>query len=189
MAQHMLLLVVAPPLIVYGRPLLAFVIGCSVPTRRVLQRFEHRLPLNVLGHPAVVWTAYTGVLWTWHLPGLYQAAVGSSGVHVLEHAMFLGVALLLWGTVIGAGTRRRVTYGAALALAFTTMLPSVWLAMIISFAPHPLYPVYGSLSDQQFAGAVMWAPMALGSMVTVGVLVLRFIRMYDMRFASRTVDA
>jgi putative membrane protein len=183
MAQHMLLLTVAPPLIVYGRPLFAWMMSLSRSSRRVIARAESRVSrvIDVVAHPAFVWAAYTGVVWVWHFPRLYEAAVVSSGVHVLEHATFFGAGVLVWGTLIGAGTRRRVGYAPALALAFLTMLPSVWLAMILSFAPRAIYDAYPSLADQQLAGAIMWAPMALGSMLTVGALFVRWLRSYEMR--------
>ena len=193
MAQHMILLVVAPPLLVYGRPALALLMSMSLSTRRRVRHIESGDPagfvLRVGGHPAVVGALYTVALWSWHLPAAYQEAIRSAPVHVGEHLTFLAVGLLFWGTVIGAGTRRRVSYPAALALVFATMLPGVWLAMILTFAPHLVYPVYGShagaLADQELAGALMWAPMALISSVAIGTLVLRWFRVLDMRNAAR----
>ncbi len=189
MAQHMILLTVAPPLLVYGRPTLAFLMSMSLGARRRVRRLESRGPasfvLRVGGHPAVVGGVYTAALWSWHLPGAYQEAIRSSPVHALEHTTFLAIGLLFWGTVIGASTRRRVSYPAALALVFATMLPGVWLAMILTFAPHLVYPVYGShvgaLSDQELAGALMWAPMALISATAIALLFLRWFRLLDMR--------
>lgn len=181
MTQHMVLLMVAPPLLVYGRPALAILMGLSRGTRSAVRTLETRLGsvLRVVGHPALVWAAFTGVIWLWHLPRLYQGALSSPSVHGLEHVMFLAVGLTFWGTIIGAGTRRRVSYAGAVALAFLTMLPSVWLAMILSFSPRVVYPVYGSLADQQLAGAIMWAPMAVSTMVVIAVLVLRWFRTLD----------
>jgi cytochrome c oxidase assembly factor CtaG len=189
MVQHMILLTVAPPLLVYGRPTLALLMSMSLPARRKVRELESGGPvsfvLRVGGHPAVVGGLYTVALWSWHLPAAYQEAIRSAPVHASEHLTFLAIGLLFWGTVIGAGTRRRVSYPAALALVFATMLPGVWLAMILTFAPHLVYPVYGShagaLADQELAGALMWAPMALISAVAIGALVLRWFRVLDMR--------
>lgn len=183
MTQHMVLLMLAPPLLVYGRPVLAFLMGLSRESRTAVHSLEGRARgvLRFVGHPVSVWTAFTGVLWLWHLPRLYQGALSSPVVHGFEHASFLVVGLAFWATVIGAGTRRRVSYAGALALAFLTMLPSVWLAMILSFSPRVVYPVYGSLPDQQLAGAIMWAPMAVATMVIVGALVVRWFRVLDRR--------
>jgi putative membrane protein len=186
MAQHMVLLMLAPPLIVYGRPALALLMSVSVRTRRFVRRLGG---MRVLTHPVLVGVSYTAALWIWHLPAAYQGAIRSAPVHSLEHLTFLAVGILFWGAVIGAGTKRRVSYPAALALTFATMLPGVWLAMILTFAPHLVYPVYGAhagaLSDQELAGAIMWAPMALISSVTIGVVFLRWFRVLDVRNAVR----
>lgn len=188
MVQHLLLWLVAAPLIVYGRPLLAIGLGLPVGVRRALR--PSRI-LRALAHPLVVWGLYAAALWGWHLPGPYQAAVHSPAIHALEHLSFLGTALLFWGVVVGV-PRRRLSYGATLAFVFTTMLHSVWLAMVLSFVPTPIYPVYepgtalwawASLADQQVAGVVMWVPSAIVLFVTLAVLFLRWFRELDARMA------
>jgi putative membrane protein len=191
MAQHMILLLVAPPLLAYGRPLLAFMMSTSSGTRHAIRRIETRFEgaLRVAGHPVFVGALYTTVLWIWHAPVLYQAAIRNAPVHSLEHLTFLLTGVMFWGTVIGPGTKRRVSYPAALGLIFSTMLPGVWLAMILTFAPHLVYPVYGAhagaLADQELAGAVMWAPMAFVSSVVIGALFLRWFRLLDLRSEVR----
>jgi cytochrome c oxidase assembly factor CtaG len=189
MVQHMILLTLAPPLIVYGRPAFAIIMSLSTVARRTLRAIGKQPParfvLRAGGHPVVVAALYAVALWTWHLPAAYQEAIRVAPVHALEHLTFLAIGMLFWGTIIGAGTRRRTSYPAALALTFATMLPGVWLAMVLTFAPHLVYPVYGAhagaLSDQELAGALMWAPMALISSVTIALLFLRWFRVLDVR--------
>lgn len=198
MVQHLLLLLVVPPLVVWGRPL--FVLGFGLPreVRRSVQGGLGSGPLrrairSVL-HPAPAWGLYAVALWGWHLPGPYQAAVHHDLLHALEHASFLGVALLFWSVVIGAGPRRRLSYGGTLLFTFTTMLHSVWLAMVLSFVPTVVYPVYetgasswgiAALADQHAGGTIMWVPSALVFVLTLSLLFLRWLRDIEGRMAEQ----
>lgn len=194
MTQHVALVLLAAPLLVYGRPLLAVGLGLPSGVRRAGLRFVSTgavAPVLDTGrHPVVVWGLYAVAFWGWHLPGPYQAAVHDGGLHALEHLSFLGVALLFWSVVLGTGPRRRLSYGPTLAFVFTTMVHSVWLAMILSFVPTAVYPVYApgagswgltAAADQSIAGVVMWVPSAVVLSVTLGVLFLRWFRELDAR--------
>ncbi len=197
MVQHMAFVLVAAPLLVYGRPLLVIGLGLPARSRRAGLRLASTGPvasvLDAGRHPVIVWSLYAVTFWGWHLPGPYQAAVHDGGLHALEHLSFLGAALLFWSVVLGTGPRRRLAYGPTLAFVFTTMLHSVWLAMILSFVPTAVYPVYApgaeswgltAAADQSIAGVVMWVPSAIVFSVTLGVLFLRWFRELDERMGS-----
>jgi cytochrome c oxidase assembly factor CtaG len=107
------------------------------------------------------------VLWVWHSPALFNAAVASDGLHWLEHVLFFGTALLFWRAVIKAAAGRE---GAATGLAacFITLLQSGILSALLSFAREPLYrgpdlAAWGltALEDQHLAGAIMSVPMGM----------------------------
>jgi putative membrane protein len=189
MVQHLVLLLVAPALIAYGRPVVVTLLALPLRARRAIGRLERaaavRKAKKVVGHPVTAWALVASVLWTWHQPDLYQAAVGGGVVHALEHATFFGAALVFWRAVIDAGPRRRVSYGAALLLVFGTLVQSGWLAMVLSFAPQVVYPVYGdgpqALADQQLAGVIMWVPMTAVFVVAIVALFVRFFGALDAR--------
>lgn len=200
MVQHLVLLLVVPPLVVWGRPLLVLGFGLPQGLRRRVQRIAAAAPargaIRAVVHPAVAWGLYAVALWGWHLPGPYQAAVHDDVFHALEHASFLGAALLFWSVVIGAGPRRRLSYGGTLLFTFTTMLHSVWLAMVLSFVPTVVYPVYATgtaawgieaLADQHAGGTIMWVPSALVFIVTLAVLFLRWLRDIGNRIHPRDI--
>ena len=146
MAQHVILVAVAPPLLVLGLP--------SPPRLS-------RSPLR----PALVSAAYTLTIWAAHAPTVYQAALLDDGVHLALLAALLGASLLFWSALFDPANRASAAPTAALALVQTGMLGA-----LLTFAQSPWYPVFGPgpaiwgltpLEDQQLAGLIMWAPMAV----------------------------
>lgn len=188
MIQHLALWLVAPPLLVWGRPVTAGMLALPLAPRRGLHRLEVRVrpAMRVLAHPVVVWCVSAAALWGWHLPRAYQAAVRDAGVHASEHLAFLTAALLLWGAVLGSMPYRRPGRGAAIVLLFATMVQSAWLAMVLGLTERVVYPVYAigavdALADQQLAGVLMWVPMAVVYSVVTGLLALRWFGELDRR--------
>jgi putative membrane protein len=176
MAQHLLLILVAAPLLVLSAPLGPLLVG--LPGRagatlgawwrgsRLLRRAWH-----LISAPAAAWGLHTLALWVWHAPSLYQAALTESWLHGLEHAAFLGTALLFWWALLHPrpNSAWMAAPGGALYV-FTMGLQSGLLGALITFAPQPWYPAYAGttaawglspLDDQQLAGAIMWIPAGL----------------------------
>jgi cytochrome c oxidase assembly factor CtaG len=161
MAQHLLLIALAPPLLVLGAPLAP--LAAFAPVRRALVA----IPGARLAHPLAVFGAHGVVVWTWHAPALFQAALRSPTVHALEHATMLAAALLFWWMLLPAGRAHAPTRGAGLLFLFLTMTHMGLLGALLTFAPRTLYPAYGDrppafgltpLEDQQLAGLIMWVP-------------------------------
>lgn len=170
MAQHLLLTIVAAPLLVLGGNL-PWIWSLPHPWRRSVALSGHRTGrhpvVGALVHPAGAAALYAAALWAWHVPRLYEAALTSPAVHALEHASFLGSGILLWWAVLRL--RHRVDHGlgpAILAL-FATALHGGALGALLTFSRSPWYPAYGDsvaawgltpLEDQQLAGTLMWVP-------------------------------
>jgi len=169
MVQHELLMLIAAPLLVYSRPLASFLWALS-PTMRVRLgtlakdprwlRFWRRLTA-----PLAAWTLHAAALWGWHVPALYQATLVSEWMHALQHASFLGTALLFWWALMHE--QRARNYGASVAYIFTTAIHSGALGALLTFAPGLVYPIYAgrtapwglsALEDQQLGGLIMWVP-------------------------------
>lgn len=174
MLQHILLLLVAPPLLVYSAlPISGLWALPDLWSRRLARTWAGRPLLrrfwSALSNPFLVWSIYAVVLWVWHTPALYQAAIADEFVHVVEHGTFLGAALLFWWTLFDAGRAGRLNPAAAVLYLFTTGLHAGWLGVLLSLSSQPWYPIYQSaadalsrpaLQDQQLAGVIMWAPTA-----------------------------
>ncbi|MGH9229607.1 MAG: cytochrome c oxidase assembly protein [Acidimicrobiales bacterium] len=191
MVQHLLLLVVAAPLLVCGRPVM--VLSHALPRRwrrqvgRVGARRRFRAAAHVLLHPAVVWAVGTAVLWAWHLPSPYEAALGNEALHALEHASLVATAALAWALALGRA-RRRLAVPAAAGLLFATALQSGALGAVLALARTPLYPTHGpvaplwgltALEDQQLAGGLMWVPPGLVYVVVITTLLARWFGSLD----------
>jgi len=189
MVQHEILMVVAAPLLVLGRPLAAWTwafgdagrhrIGRIVRTRWLAR------PWALLTNPLAAWALHAVVLWAWHVPPWFAAAVEHEGVHVLQHATFLASALLFWWTTLGTDPRAARTSGRAMASLFTTMLHTAALGALLSLAPAPWYaPYVGSsaalgfdpLEDQQLGGLVMWVPAGMAYVIAALFLLARLLR-------------
>lgn len=186
MVQHLLLIVVAAPLLVVGRPGLVATAGLPAPPRRLLRRTRARprvrRALDVAWHPVAVWGIGAGVLWAWHLPGPYEAAVTHDAVHALEHVTLVAVAALLWAAVLGRG-RRSLTVPVAAVLLFASSLQSTALGAVLAFAQAPLYAIHEPiapqwgltpLQDQQIAGGLMWVPPGIVYMAVIATLLARW---------------
>jgi putative membrane protein len=137
---------------------------------------------------------YAGVLWTWHLPGLYDAAVRSSGAHAVEHIVFLGVALAFWAGVLRTGPRRRINYVPSMALVIGAMMLTGWLAAVLTFGriDYPIYVQRAALLhidpalDQELAGTLMWVPVTLISFGVFAALFIHWFRELDKSHPRRT---
>jgi putative membrane protein len=193
MVQHLLLIVVAAPLLVVCRPVRTMLAGLPRETRRSWTRLGAEISRSALARtlrrPAVAWSVFAIGLWAWHLPVLYDAAVLNPALHALEHVTFLGTSMLTWAVALQP--RPKEALGRALFLV-SCSVQSGALGALLLFASSPLYPVHGigpslwgltPLRDQQLAGAIMWIPPSavyLGGAVAV---LLRWFRWMDRRDA------
>jgi putative membrane protein len=168
MAQHELLMVVAAPLLVLGRPFVVSLWGMPGGWRRAVGAVTARLrPLwRLVSRLEVAWLLHALAIVGWHVPALYQRTVSSELVHALQHTSFLLTALLFWWSVLRAATQRG-RHGAALMSLFSTMVYTGGLGALLTLARTPWYPAYGdgaplwgltALEDQQLAGLIMWVP-------------------------------
>lgn len=183
MVQHELLMLVAAPLIVLGRPVAPAV--WALPRRwRVRARRAARRPVlvqawRILTAPAVALVLHAAARWLWHVPAAFEAALADDLIHALQHATFFGTAVLFWWTLIH-GRYGRAGYGVAVLFVFLTMLHSGLLAALLGLADHPLYASHAAHTaswgidptrDQQRAGLFMWIPAGV-VMTAIGLALL-----------------
>lgn len=173
MIQHLLLLLIAPPLLLMGAPLVPSLWGLPASLRRVAgRRLGPRGALARIGHvltlPAVAVALYVGTIAVWHIPAFYDAAQGRTITHDIEHAAFFGTALLYWWPIIHpSGGRRRLSVGRAIPYLLPPFLEGMLIGALITFADRPIYRTYAemeptwgmsALDDQELGGLIMWVP-------------------------------
>jgi putative copper resistance protein D len=168
MVQHLLLTMVAPPLLLQGAPITLLLRSASAEHRQrwILPVLESRV-IVALTHPLVGWVGFALVMWGSHFSPLFDAALADDGVHAFEHGLFLGAGLLFWLPVGGVDPNpHRMGHAARVGYMLLGLPQNSFLGLAIFSAPTVLYPHYAALvrawgptplQDQQLAGGVMWA--------------------------------
>jgi putative membrane protein len=176
MVQHLLLTLVAAPLLVAGRPVVVTTAAVSDERRRRLLRLGRGRAVAVLGHPLVAWLAFAAVGWVVHFSPLFDLALDNPVAHAAEHAVFLGSALLFWRPVLGTAVHGRLSHSLRLLYLALAMPQNTFLALAISSSTSPLYAHYvgaaglggrSALEDQRLAGGIMWVGGDLTLLVAV----------------------
>ncbi len=195
MAQHLMLITVAAPLLVLGTPPVTLLWALDDAPRRHLatwwlRRRTLRGAVAWITRPSVALISQTVALWFWHFPRPYQAALETPWIHALEHASFLGTALLFWWATLRPMGRRRLGYGGAILYMGITLFQSGALGALLLFSATPWYPAHAAgdalwhmmpLQDQQLAGLIMWIPASVVYIAAAGVLFLRWMGAEDRR--------
>lgn len=172
MLQHMLLILAVPPLLLLGIP--------REMAQRALRLEWVRRAEEVLSRPLLAWSLGVSVLWLWHWPPLYNAALASEPIHILEHLCFLVGSTIFWWPVISPIEELRLQPLVAVVYLFGACSAHTVLAILLTFAPLGHYPAYinppdvygilpilrerwglSPLADQQWGGLLMWVPACL----------------------------
>ncbi len=187
MVQHILLILIVPPLLIIGMP--------EEVVRRAL-----RWPIignteRILSAPVLAWSIGVGTMWLWHWPPLYNAALASEPVHITEHSMFLVSSVIFWWPVISPIEKLRLAPLWAVVYVFAACTAHTILAILITFAPLGIYPAYLQPSDafnilpllrnqwgltpgvdQQWGGLLMWVPACAVYLAFILAILARWYR-------------
>jgi putative membrane protein len=176
MVQHMLLLLLAPLLLLGGRP--ALLALRALPQGRSRRRLARALSeaARVVG-PVPCLIAFSAIVVLTHLPGFYSATLGSPALHGFEHALYLFAGLLLWSPLLDVdpSPARRLGGFGRLIYMLGAMPAMGLLGAYLNRHPSLVYPAYGppahglgisALADQQKAGAIMWVA---GNVIMIAV--------------------
>jgi cytochrome c oxidase assembly factor CtaG len=167
MVQHMLLTMVAAPLIALGAPITQLLRAATPNVRkRVLLPILHSRVMRVLSFPVVSWLVFAGVMWGTHFSPLFNASLEDPAIHDLEHALYLAAGLLFWWPAVGLDPSPwRMPHPVRAMYVFLQMPQNTFLAVTILNSTVVLYAHYatsvrswgpGILEDQRIAGGVMW---------------------------------
>lgn len=167
MVQHVLLTLVAAPLIALSGPITLLLRVAGPETRRgLILPVLHARVTRILSFPVVAWVIFAVVMWTSHFSPLFDAALEDPLVHDLEHAAFLAAALLFWWPAVGVDPAPwRMAHPVRALYVFLQMTQNTLLAVVLVNATSVLYPHYATVQrawgpspfeDQQMAAAFMW---------------------------------
>jgi len=189
MVQHQLLMMLAPPLLWLGAPMVPMLLGLPRGIRRpiaaALALRSVRRIAHVVAQPAVGWLSFAIAFWVWHAAPLYELALRSHAWHHVEHACFFATAMLFWWPVM-------LPWPARSPWPRWTMIPYLLLAdlqntilgAILTLSDRLVYPAYANvglgnasaLDDQSIAGVIMWVPGSLVFLVAAAWLALEALR-------------
>lgn len=167
MVQHILLALVAAPLIALSAPItLLLRVATPAVRRRWILPVLHSRAMRVVAFPVVAWLLFAGVMWASHFSPLFDAALEDPIIHDLEHALFLGSALLFWWPAVAQDPGPwRMPHPVRAMYVLLQMPQNTFLAVAILGATAPLYEHYATLArdwgpppleDQQTAAGIMW---------------------------------
>ena len=187
MVQHVLLMLVAAPLIALAAPITLILRLVSGRTRRrwILPFLNSRL-VRFLTFPVTDWIVFAGVMWASHFSPLFNAALEDPSVHYLEHALFLTTALLFWWPAVGLDPAPwRMGHPVRIVHVFLQMTQNTFLAVVILNVPTILYAHYATLArpwgpsgidDQRLAAGIMWLAGDLIFLTAIMLLVAGWMR-------------
>ena len=193
MTQHMLLAVVAPPLLVLGRPELALLWVLPARARQRVTRAIGRSAVLrrawlAATAPAVAWLIHAAAIWSWHLPRFYTLALRSDAAHAVEHLSFAGTGALVWWAIVHPRGQRRTAYAIGILTLFATATQTGLLGALLTLSHRVWVPAQSAgaaawgltpIEDQQLAGLIMWVPGGLLYVVAMAALFLAWIENPD----------
>lgn len=169
MAQHLLLILIVPPLLLLGIS--------EKETRAWMKVAMVAKAEYVLGNPYVTWFAAVITMTVWHVPSLYNFALAHEPIHILQHLSFLVTATMFWWPVLHPLRERRLSTGVAVAYLFAAAAENSILGIILTFMHAGHYPAYmhprdelralslirgnwglSAAIDQRLGGLLMWIP-------------------------------
>jgi cytochrome c oxidase assembly factor CtaG/cytochrome c2 len=200
MAQHLVLILFIPPLLVWSRPVLVAIWGLPPHWRKdfAISRGMRwlRSVVNWLMQPLLVGTLFLGVFCFWHLPRPYAWALSNEWLHTGEHLSFLVTAIMFWTLVIEPSGCRRMGYiPTMLFVAVLAVLSGLPGALMI-LSPEILFKAHGdaslawgltALQDQQIAGVIMWVPAGIFFLVPIAWLFVKALEPPEHRRVIRQV--
>jgi putative membrane protein len=170
MLQHETMMLIAAPLLVLSRPLAPMTWSLPQGWRTAVANGARALgfkwSLRTLTRPLAAWSIHALVLWGWHAPAPFEAALKTQWVHDLQHLSFFISALLFWWALF-PGAARRNEPGVGILYIFTTAAHTAALGALLTFSRRLFYPTYeatapawgmSALQDQQLGGLIMWIP-------------------------------
>jgi Predicted membrane protein len=193
MTQHEILMLISAPLLVFGRPMIAFLWALSPASRETAARLGHSRIFTkgwaFISAPLSAWLVSALALWIWHIPRLFDQTLRNDWIHAAQHTTFLVTAVFFWWPVLNRTPA--LGYGGALVYVFTTILHTSVLGALLTFAPQPWYssyittaPAWGftALEDQQLGGLIMWIPAGTLLLIVALLLLVKWMKQSQSRW-------
>jgi cytochrome c oxidase assembly factor CtaG len=191
MIQHLLLMMVVPPLLLLGFPILPLMRGLPRPAfryglRQLFSSRSFKRLARFFTNPLICLLGFMVSNVAWHVPVLYELALRSEFWHAVQHISFFGTGLLFWWPVVQPWpSRLRWPRWTMIPYLLFADIQNTALSAFLIFSERVLYPAYAAvprlwsisvLDDQTAAGALMWIP---GSVIFIVPVVVLSVRLLD----------
>lgn len=189
MAQHVVLMLVAAPLLLLGAPVRRILAALPQSAARKL-----RGPLRFAENPVAAWLTFALTLYVTHFSPLYEASLEHPMVHALEHGLLLGAGLVFWTPILAVPPQPHpLPFAARLFYVFMAMPIGAFLSLALYTTSHPMYPYYeqrlgwhGALEDQEYGGEIMW--LSGGAVLFVALMWLASGWLHDEQRKAQLAD-
>jgi putative membrane protein len=179
MIQHMLLMLIMPPLLLLGLP--------DWLLKPLLRHRPVRLAARIITNPLVAFVIYNAVFAVWHFPQFYNWALVDHDVHIMQHLMFMAAATIMWWPVVDPVPElTRINTPMRLVYLFALGIPMSIVSAIITLNSQVMYPFYeaaprvfpslSAIDDQQLGGLIMWVPGGIIFWTAITIIFLRWAR-------------
>ena len=192
MVQHLLLIMIAPVLLVLGRPVTLLLHSAGNPVHTWVKRAVRSRIVTALTWPPAATVLYGAVVAGTHLTPLMNLVVENEAVHDAEHALYLVTGYLFFLPVLGSEPIRwRVPMAGRYLMLLVTMPLDTAVGVLLMIAPHEMFPAYahagrtwgpGLLADLHAGGVIMWA--GSDAIMTVLALAVAVLLIRDPRQSS-----
>lgn len=176
MVQHLVLTLVAPPLLIMGTPGWMLRPALRWPGVGPVARFITNAP--------AAYVIFNVVLIVWHLPPMYEFALEHHSVHIAQHLCFMVSATLMWWPILSPMPELpRLSYPLQMLYLFLMTIPMSLTAVCIGYSDHLLYPFYAAaprlwgitpMQDQLIGALIMWIPGGLFFFAVISVIFFRW---------------
>ena len=193
MLQHLILMLLAAPLLLAGGPITLTLRVSTPAVRRRLLWILHSPVVKAISFPVVTWLLFVAVSWGWHFSTLYDQALENPLLHYFQHATFLATALLFWWPITGADPSPwRMPYPVRLFYLFLALPQNSFLGVALLSAGQVLYPHYVTnvrawgptpLEDQQLGGVLMWVIGDIAFLLGMVIVIVGWMRHEERRTA------
>ncbi|MBI4298801.1 MAG: cytochrome c oxidase assembly protein [Chloroflexi bacterium] len=187
MVQHMMLVVLMPPLLLLGTP--------SWLLRPCLRLLSAKRLLRWLAHPMRAFILFNLVLIMWHFPIFYNATLRNVFVHEIQHVSLMITSVLVWWPILSPMPEiRRLSYPAQMVYLFLLAIVQTPLFAILTFSDHLIYSVYSgtqvgnisAVADQQMGGVIMKLVSAVAFMLAITITFFKWFGGEERREAQQT---
>jgi putative membrane protein len=200
MTQHIVLMMLAAPLLLLGEPVLLVLRVSSRSFRhRVIVPVLHSRIVRVLTNPVVTWVLFASVLVLTHFTGFYEYALEHDAVHnYVEHPIYLIAGLLYYYPLLGSSPGGAALSPFAKVISqFLMMLPETITGFALYMTSAVMYPYYetvtrpwgpgSALADQRLGGSLMWASGMVFDVLWISVAAWQWFKAEENK--GRRVDA